>query len=1308
VEQLSEDRPGEVVAGDVQETLADHMGVDYERAEELFAEATDRGVIVETDPDGDDGGFGAVRLTESNPGDASPEDDGTNDANPGGETRESASGGGVTFRDVYLRAADLADRETWEYVEEDAIRTAFKNSGFGHLLENPGLGALGDWMFADISDEDEEEERPAWYCPSENEPRPDEFRRFHSLLMKNAPEGYQPHYFKVAKASKDPATQFGSWKKPDAQLSVSEAVEWMQQGGNVGLAGRGPCEGCGGRQSEYCDVCEGEEVEDALINIDIDDDEETSPGDIPETLRATSRSRTGWHGWGFNHERDIPNIPTEDYGETRTDWQYVVAPGSFVASQSEEMPEDATDQGYYTVADAKPVADIEYDDLPSVFHEAHRAQQIAETEQEARSQDVDVGARNGTGTKTGTRTGTVDTENPLYDFDATALCSHTDPSDRFASIFHDSSTSSNMSVSDSHELVTCWRHNCSHGGLQALCVLSNVAHVSGFGCGDLGAAHKNSGAGPNRLKGDWRLVWGAWHEAKRRGIIARDNTIPYRVMRELAVADDVVDREDLVERDSETGEVVAPEDREDHEGDTYTALPSGSYNEVLLHIEGTYGVQTGREPVATSAFQMFLPQGVRNLAQQKTSGWDWRQSGATSESDLTIEDARRRTVGALEDAYESSDRVLIEALPTMGKSYGSIKAAAETGEAITVVTGRGREEQYEQFQEWADEHDISTYTLPSFSEDCGTANCDDQEWRNRVWGWYQRGATPKTIHKHAEDVLGRPLPCQAKEGCSCAYASKWDFDPDDYDVLIGHYSHAHKPKVTTGRTVVIDEFPDGAYETELGESEHETETGRGFELNGEVTYPLPRVVSTWLERTCGVPYESYTDLIESRDDEQRREKALEWFEENETPRDELGVLRFNKGHAMAPSAVFALLTCEDLGNGVEHARLNNDGRRAQYNREKVELSILRPPDLQYASGVVALDGTPTVDLWELCLGERLNHRPVLQDDERAEYLTQALNLNLIRTSEYIKTYNSSEYVNLRSDGALLDEIESIHGEKAGVITTSTAESKYISTDESLAIAETKHYGNVLGSNEFAEKRVGAVIGSNHYGDDFVKKWAAYAGEVAERDGKGTDLEYGEFGNRVLRHMREHDTLQAAMRFGRDGNGAVVYVHTNTLPDWVEENALAGEGRVLKTWSEGMRSVIDALEVLESPTTEDVADYPGVDIGRRQVFDHLETLRQKGVLSRGRDSDDGRRFVWFDDGLHRIGDHGSAELPTLDVTDEEDVSEEEVEELSRISLYTCEFQQIASVGGSKGDETEPTAGATHSPTVEAVDSGEPPG
>ncbi|QLG26518.1 hypothetical protein HUG10_02720 [Halorarum halophilum] len=60
-------------------------------------------------------------------------------------------------------------------------------------------------------------------------------------------------------------------------------------------------------------------------------------------------------------------------------------------------------------------------------------------------------------------------------------------------------------------------------------------------------------------------------------------------------------------------------------------------------------------------------------------------------------------------------------------------------------------------------------------------------------------------------MLGDPLPCQ-HEG-ECPYTRKWDFDPDEVDVLIGHYAHAHKRKVIAGRTVIVDEFPKGAYET---------------------------------------------------------------------------------------------------------------------------------------------------------------------------------------------------------------------------------------------------------------------------------------------------------------------------------------------------------------------------------------------------------------------------------------------------------------------------------------------------------------
>ena len=101
------------------------------------------------------------------------------------------------------------------------------------------------------------------------------------------------------------------------------------------------------------------------------------------------------------------------------------------------------------------------------------------------------------------------------------------------------------------------------------------------------------------MKGDWRLVWAAWHEAKRRGAIPSDDPVPYRVLREIAVEDGLVDEDELVDRHSETGEVVS----DGHAGDTYRALPPGTYNRALAHIEHKYDVAPGRDPIGSSETQ---------------------------------------------------------------------------------------------------------------------------------------------------------------------------------------------------------------------------------------------------------------------------------------------------------------------------------------------------------------------------------------------------------------------------------------------------------------------------------------------------------------------------------------------------------------------------------------------------------------------------------------------------------------------------------------------------------------------------------
>jgi len=675
-----------------------------------------------------------------------------------------------------------------------------------------------------------------------------------------------------------------------------------------------------------------------------------------------------------------------------------------------------------------------------------------------------------------------------------------------------------------------------------------------------------------------------------------------------------------------------------------------------------------------------LPPAVRDLS-TATSGWDWTQHSRTVDSDLSMDRARERCLAAIEDAYERADQVLVEALPTLGKSYGTIAAAASTGEQIAAFTGRGRKEQYEQLAEWCEEHGLTYNVLPSFLELCDTATGEfGAEAAERVRDWYRRGATPQEIHKHGD------VPCQAQEGHECPYTSAWrsayeDPDGEPYDVLIGHYNHAHNDEVVQGRTVVFDEFPGSAYETTLD-------------------HLLAPAVSYFLQAHDALPFDDYADLLEHRDDEQRRADALAWFQERDLGADETLVFEDSQVHAAAPVATFTILASpgDDLGNGWERADLGDDGV-GLFDREAGRVHLLQPPALEYTSGVVALDGTPTKRMWELAVGARFSsHRQVLTDAERQEYLRDVLNLQLVRTTDAMKPYNSADHVAVDQDAALLEAIRDEHEQRPSVITTTTAEHEYDEADvlEDL-VDESKHYGNVFGSNEFDDTRLGAVIGSNHYGDRYIEKWGAFYGVAVERgDEKGADLSYGRFGDRVLTHMREHETLQAAMRFGRDGNGAVVYVHTGALPDWVP---LAGEGRVLSTWSDGMRQVLAAIEDLDEWSTAEVADHPAVEIGVRQVRDHLTTLvEEHDVVER---EADGCGFVWREDGLHRLGEHGDVELEPIDL---DDLSDEESAELARSSTYTWDFRTSATTSGPNPSSSE---NVVNSPGSPAATGGDPP-
>jgi hypothetical protein len=131
-------------------------------------------------------------------------------------------------------------------------------------------------------------------------------------------------------------------------------------------------------------------------------------------------------------------------------------------------------------------------------------------------------------------------------------------------------------------------------------------------------------------------------------------------------------------------------------------------------------------------------------------------------------------------------------------------------------------------------------------ESCPVADGEyGTEWWLAVHVARERGVAPRAMHTDA-NLFGGALPCTCDECVDdtveigheshsdtlCPYGQAWDraSDPDHpFDVLIGHYTHAHVPTarsyihrggdgevVSEPRAVALDEFPGDAYHESFG------------------------------------------------------------------------------------------------------------------------------------------------------------------------------------------------------------------------------------------------------------------------------------------------------------------------------------------------------------------------------------------------------------------------------------------------------------------------------------------------------------
>jgi len=302
-------------------------------------------------------------------------------------------------------------------------------------------------------------------------------------------------------------------------LTPDEAIEWMKKGGNIAVTGM---------------------PDDNWVNIDVDDERAIPIDSWKPTLTARSSKRWGYHlfyvcnnrktksGW----KKEISNIDVPDIGEARTEKKYVLAPGSYArpsGQKLENVPENEYQNiGDYTIEKDLPIAEITYDELHTLYKEAHEKQE-----------ETLVKARRSLGFKSTKFRPGIDSQ--LYNLTAKDVMewvakqqpetykdsvTTTDEgltfTDRFPHPTHGSKQppgKGNCGFLKNDELMYCFRDHTTHNAITILAMLSGAETCEELGSPQMGYAMQITDEQVDK----------AWEWAKEQGFIPTDDPMPTAV-----------------------------------------------------------------------------------------------------------------------------------------------------------------------------------------------------------------------------------------------------------------------------------------------------------------------------------------------------------------------------------------------------------------------------------------------------------------------------------------------------------------------------------------------------------------------------------------------------------------------------------------------------------------------------------------------------------------------------------------------------------------------------------------------------------
>lgn len=356
---------------------------------------------------------------------------------------------------------------------------------------------------------------------SESHTNPAEFLKFHELLIKDAPEGYEPFYFALVPNTKDPVKAgkydpilAGSWLK--RKLSVNEAHILLEKGYNIAIAAL---------------------ANDPLCIVDIDNIELV--GSIKSTLVAQSKKRIGRHNFFFTNDKSTyekensvfidsakDNIDTDTAGEVRANNQYVVCAGSFVECCEDEIlkipKEDRVNAGKYTIFAENDVSYITYEELPDIYKQKHESEKLAEIAYRVEKEDQKEITPDNEDSKN---------KSSLWTITVPGLTGRkNNPNKRFKMFpeFHEDDSKTGGNASISADLLHCWRHHVSHNAFTFLAVKAGL-----YTCNDAGRKFKGHRFGATKTPEN---VYKVWLYAKQQGIIPDNDPAPSKALEYAAIS----------------------------------------------------------------------------------------------------------------------------------------------------------------------------------------------------------------------------------------------------------------------------------------------------------------------------------------------------------------------------------------------------------------------------------------------------------------------------------------------------------------------------------------------------------------------------------------------------------------------------------------------------------------------------------------------------------------------------------------------------------------------------------------------------